>query len=324
MPDPTTSPSAAASRDHRDALLGALVLALFGWFALGACGFDNSNPPPPPPPPQSEDTSYDGFTVSESPSGVNFGGIQCDGQGHYAGGGDQGSEDRMRGAMKDATDKAKEEIGDINRRLEQCKGKTRGDSEIDASFGCERTKAGGAGIRLDNQRVKLAQMEKNYAEDVNSVWLPNISRPTRQDYADAEVEHQTYIKHQQSQIAQLKQDLAQTQAEYDALQAKCTQADNAKANDPCSPQNVEAMNRQREALRIQAASHQYRLDKFNNCMDDRKRQASGGQPTGRTTVDPAILQTLPGMFGSGGGMGRRDRPPRSPTPSAPSQPSHSH
>ncbi len=303
------SPRASRGRVRSETLIsGTAALALFGWFALGACGFDDK--PPPPPLPQFIDTSYGDFMVSESPSGISFGAIQCDAQGRYSGGGDASSEDRMRNAMKAAVEKTKKEIDDINRRLDQCKGKSRSDKDFDASFGCDRTKAGAARIRLENKQFELNKLTKDYEETKKSIWVPG-GFATKRDWDEKERDRQGYLKQLEAKIPQTQAQIPPLQQDYDALQAKCDQASVAKANDPCSEQNQDAMKNQREALRVQAASHQFRLDKFNTCMDDRKRQA-GGQPSGRTTVDPAIIQVLPGVmggFGSRSGHGGRSSPP---------------
>lgn len=320
---------AAQNRARLEAFVsGAGVFALFAWFVLGACGFAEKGPPPPPPP-QSTDTAYDGFSVVEGPTFIDFGGLYCDPQGHYSGGGDASTEDRVRNGIKGSVEKARDELKDIDQRLDKCKAKRRSDKDIEASFGCDRTQAGAARIRLENKEWELAKTTKDYDDNKNAIWtVPGATLKTRtgpdgwpvvvpdpegdREFEERERDRQQYVKGLEQRIAAIKQEIPPLKADYEAKQAPCDQAAAAKANDPCSDQNMDALKSHREALRVQAASHQYRLDKFNNCMDDRKRKAGGGAPTG-STVAPAIMQTVPGILG-----GIRSRP-SSPRPSDPGQ-----
>ena len=118
---------------------------------------------------------------------------------------------------------------------------------------------------------------------------------------------------EEAKLVQLKTQLGDLRQQSAALEQRCNAAREAAVADSCSEANFNRLTARRSELREQAAMHQHRKDRFDKCVDDRKRRAQA--PSVRPTVDPAVIQMLPGIL---------NRPSTRPSKPAPSQPSHGH
>jgi hypothetical protein len=317
---------------------GPAVLGLFAWFAIVACSewagiFSSPTAPPTPGP----DAVYDGLAVHESPDGsVNFGSFHCDGQGKYLGGGDPDSERRFNAALKSQLESAKNEIKSIDQELQRCGGKKKFQHEYDAQAGCNRGKLLADRNRAEDLDKFIAGKERDLATDMYLIndagrRLEGLQRSfetaKREGQPPANLETiSKVIEFQTAELRAIRVKAAKKQKEVDDLRAEraaleqqpnhrnCGDADAAAKSDPCSEANFNRNDNRRSSLRTQAAVHQSNKDRFDKCIDDRKRQAKAQQERARPAVDPSFILNQPGLF----------RPSPRPSRPAPSQPSHPH
>ncbi len=293
---------------------GPVVLALFAWFALTACEELTWLGGPPDPPTPGPDAVYDDIPVHEgADGGMTIASIHCDGNGKYLGGGNPVEEDRAKRALDEAVEKAKQEIKDIDNRLDRCKGtKKRTSKDYKAEYGCrDEWELGSilskARAEKEELRVKLMVLQTERLAAADSLNRGEDVARARRKMAETD----RTMPEAEAQLADAQRRLDDAYRLSKDMSAKCDQARNAEGADPCSQSILDGLNAHRSVLRDQAAMHAHRKDRFDKCVDDRKRRAQA--PSVRPTVDPAVIQMLPGIL---------NRPSTRPSRPAPSQPSH--
>lgn len=264
---------------------GMLVVALFGWFVLSACG------------------DFLGGGTPNLVGNDSIGVFKCDAEGHYGGtvGGNTPSandEEYIRNTLNGRLASAKNSREDAERSLAtKCPGGAKPKSAYDREYGCDRA----AVAEVDGLKSQLGPYQREYGSSIFS--------PASKTKAEAE-RHDTRL----AEKRRLENELDAAQYRSRAALVGCNRADMAANDDPCWDRHKENA----EAMRSQAAaeerSREAEYNRFKKCMDDRKKQAQG---VGRTTIPPEMI---PGILG---GIRASPRSSPAPQPSSPT-PSHKH
>jgi len=121
----------------------------------------------PAPAPGLAVVSYysDGFSYENTDGSLSVGAIHCDGNNRYLRGGTAAENDWARKTLDESIDKAKQEVKDIDKALEQCKGPGRRDrAYYDATAGCNREELANLKSAYDaaEEEVRDAEMQVAY------------------------------------------------------------------------------------------------------------------------------------------------------------------
>lgn len=282
--------------------------------------------------------SFDEASVGGQPGPVTIGSTaapqqaaQCTQDGHYIAG-DAGFLQNAEQAVGQEIDQTKRTIDDLNSRIDQCKGRSKGPSEYDAQFGCNRAsfrQMQGRLQQLDNlSSADPQELAPAEWKAMNAVSERGQTAENRAKFSPDRIQAGLALL----ELAQAEADWAKaTKAFNDAVDARkkaieterrsikdqvdrmaplCEQAETAYEQNPCNAAQIASDAFARNRAQDRLAALEARRSLLRDCRKDRERQASAPSGTGSPAAQELLMQSLPGIMG-----GFRTRPaPRHPPP----------
>ncbi|MCC7048369.1 MAG: hypothetical protein IT562_16765 [Alphaproteobacteria bacterium] len=256
---------------------------------------------------------------------------QCSPDGRYIAG-DAGFLQNAEQAVGQEIDQTKRTIDDLNSRIEQCKGKSKGLSEFDAQFGCNRAsfrQMQGRLQQLDNlataspQELAPAEWKAMVAVGERAHEITNRVRWSTNrieaglalvEFAQAEADWEKATKALNEAVDARKKTIEterrSVKTAVDQMAPLCEQAETAYEQNPCNAAQVASDAFARNRARDRLAALEARRTLLKDCRKDRERQAAAPSGMGSPAAQELLMQSLPGIMG-----GFRTRPaPRHPPP----------
>lgn len=333
---PRRRPERAASARGVGAWLAAALL-------VAGCDIDTPQQGTPVPAGNSTQiASADGSSVSIAESSPAYGGgpgavtfgasaapqeaAQCSPDGRYVIG-NTIYLDYAERAVEQEIGQVKRTLDEVNSRIDQCKGKSKGLTEYDAQFGCDRARlreiqarAVQLGNLWEDMRAiaprEWAEMEaagdrayvanQRMRQSINRIELGLAMVEFAQAEADFAKASKAIDTIREARRTAAAAERASLQAAIDQMKPLCERAETAYEQNPCNSTQLagDAFTRNRAQQRL--AALEARRSLIKDCRKDRERQAGTPQGIGSPAAQDLLIQTLPGLMGGF----RPHRPPK--------------
>lgn len=274
--------------------------------------------------PRNELRLPDGPAVYDGLDGrTHFGDMSCDQGGRYAGGGSPAGDGAVQQAFDRAIERTQNEIKDIDRGIDLCKGRVREIDSYYAQYGCDKAQY----ATLDRQCNAMERRLEPIRNEETEIFYRTVHAEGRlQSEPNLPEAERSRLRTQMTKDAGRKlmlelesrplwNELHRLGNARQQMWQACDKATDAAWDDPCYTVNVSDLHQSRHAAQQQLANYERRQDQFEDCVEDRDRPAQGPS---RDTVVPGLMlqQILPGLI----------RPPTHRPPTGHSKPpsGHSH